>query len=412
MTSLPTSIRAALAAQGGFVTFARFMELALTDPEAGYYTGAELSLGPEGDFTTAPRRVPAFNQAFAGLLAELVDALLCARREGGADVDGHLPLYEIGPGEGDLAAGVLGAWSRDRPDLRDLVGYRLIEVGEGMRRRQEAALRTAREAGWSVQWLPALPRSPGVPPGVGPTGAGIVLTNELLDALPVHRLDVRGTELREAWVALRADGSAAGSRAASPLEEQWASPSSEALEELALLFGTSDPFALRPLTLDGRLEVRPRAFEFLSRAAGAVEEGFVVTVDYGEWMSGPDVPGVEGLQSVPHRESVRSYYRHQRRHSFYDLVGRQDITADVDFRALALHGARAGFDCLVYTGLGPLLRALGAGDELARLRAEAVGSLDKDIEAAALAALVEDGGLGDTFKVMVQVREAACDPAR
>jgi len=109
---------------------------------------------------------------------------------------------------------------------------------------------------------------------------------------------------------------------------------------------------------------------------------------------------------------VRSYYRHQRRHSFYDLVGRQDITADVDFRALSLHGARAGFDCLVYTGLGPLLRAMGAGDELARLRAEAAGSLDKDIEASALAALVEDGSLGDTFKVMVQVREAPRVPQR
>jgi SAM-dependent MidA family methyltransferase len=93
MTSLPTSIRTALAAQGGVVTFARFMELALTDPEAGYYTGAELSLGPSGDFTTAPRRVPAFNRAFAGLLAELIDALVEARREGGAASPGRLPLY-------------------------------------------------------------------------------------------------------------------------------------------------------------------------------------------------------------------------------------------------------------------------------------------------------------------------------
>jgi SAM-dependent MidA family methyltransferase len=149
------------------------------------------------------------------------------------------------------------------------VGYRLIEVGEGLRRRQEAALRSAQEAGWSIEWLPGLPPSLGPPPspdpssGVGQVGAGIVLTNELLDALPVHRLDVRGTELREAWVALQAEGSAPGSRHAASLEEQWAGPSPEALEELTLLFGTADPVVLRPWTLDGRLEVRPRAFEFL-----------------------------------------------------------------------------------------------------------------------------------------------------
>jgi SAM-dependent MidA family methyltransferase len=86
-------------------------------------------------------------------------------------------------------------------------------------------------------------------------------------------------------------------------------------------------------------------------------------------------------------------------------VGRQDLTADVDFRALALHGAQAGFDCLVYTSLAAFLRGMGAGEELDHLRAQAARSLDRDMEASALEALMVPGGLGESFKVMVQVRE-------
>lgn len=388
MSSLPDPIREAIAGDGGLVTFARFMDLALTHPEAGYYTSPDRTLGPSGDFTTAPRKVPAFNRALARLLAELIDALRVARegREGGEE---RVAIIEVGPGEGDLAAGVMAEWQDERPDLRERVTYRLVEVGEGLRRRQEEALLTHRQDGWSVSWPPALE-------AWGSPGAAIVVTNELLDALPVHRLTVTAEGVREAWVEL-VDGRV--------LEERWLPASEQALREVDLLFGTRDPARLRVLSQDGCLEVRPGIGEFVRRVEATVSEGFVVTVDYGGWLAGPPVESSGPVEPESHRRTVRCYYRHQRRASPYDVVGRQDITADVDFRALALHGARAGFECLVYTSLAVFLQAMGLQQELDGLRSQAASSLDRDMEAGALAALLDEGGIGGTFKVMVQVRE-------
>src|SRR5664280_2444736 len=101
---LPPSIAAALASDGGSVTFARFMDLALTDRESGYYARADRLLGRHGHFTTAPHRAPAFSRAVSAMLAELADILLTST---GAE---RITVIEVGGGEGDLAAGILGRW--------------------------------------------------------------------------------------------------------------------------------------------------------------------------------------------------------------------------------------------------------------------------------------------------------------
>jgi SAM-dependent MidA family methyltransferase len=155
--------------------------------------------------------------------------------------------------------------------------------------------------------------------------------------------------------------------------------------------------------------------------ASAFEVACLVTVDYGGWLAGPDGSSDAGLcppafaeagcgeshWAAPlHGRSLRSYYRHQRGHDPYQAVGRQDLTADVDFRALALHGQECGFDCLVYTSLARLL--CGMGELGAQIPAPAGGldySLEDDMEQAPLHALRDEEGLGGLFKIMVQVKE-------
>ena len=381
------------------MTFSRFMELALTDPEAGYYTRADHFLGESGDFTTAPRKAPAFNRAVARFLADLVDTIPHER----------VVVVEVGAGEGDLAEGVLAHWTETRPDLRARVSYRVEDVGEALLRRQTDALRTAIEAGWDAGVWEQVDTS-------FTDAVGLVVSNELLDALPVHLLDVRGPEPREAWVTLRGEG---GGEGAEPVEE-WRDLSAAAATELAMVAPGRPASGLRALSADGFIELRPAVRGLLQEWSSRFEKLAVFTVDYGDWLAGPgdeSPPPAPGAESVSlsartdlHRRSLRGYLHHQATRDVLSNVGRQDLTADVDFRALTLHGAEFGFECVFYAPLASFLRAAGAGQELPGADGfEEPYSLESDIRAAPLASLLDQDGLGGLFKVMLQVRDPSED---
>jgi SAM-dependent MidA family methyltransferase len=399
MSSVPAPIAAAIRDEGGRVTFARFMELALTHPLAGYYTTRSRILGPSGDFSTAPRMAPAFNRMMAGLLEGLVDA-----------VEGTpVLLAELGPGEGDMTSAILRLWDEVRPDLRERVVVRAVDVPGGLLASQEHSLAHARATGWDVGWEPG-------PPSIGGPGleespaAALVYSNELFDALPVHRVDVGSDRARECWVRLDEEG----------LVEEWRDLSPECVQELQVLFDSTDAGALRGYTRDGRVEVRPAVAGLLADWAYAFPEVCFLTVDYGEWRTGPPGKGAAaqgqrtgpvesatgssaGPESLPHEETVRAYARHRRQADLYRYPGRQDLTADVDFRALAIHGGRCGLECLGFTVLAAALSGLGGRDEAERLRHEAAGSLEADVALTALSALLDPQDVGGLFKVMLQV---------
>ena len=398
---LPPSIAAALAAAGGRVTFARFMGLALTDAEWGYYARTDRLLGRHGHFTTAPHRVPAFNQAISAMLAELVDILLRSSRTE------RVTVVEVGGGEGDLAAGILGRWQAARPDLRGRTDYLLVELGEGLRRAQRERLAGARRQGWQVRWAPDLG-------GCGPV-TGILVSNELVDALPVHLVNVSGEHLRESWVRLDrvpADLADHVHAVGATACEEWGDPSLDALDELQRVFGTVEPALLRPLSRDGFIELRPAARGFLEQAARVLVDGAVLTMDYGDWLPGTEPAEPEAPAHVPlgpggpalHGRTLRTYFHHQRGSDPLSLVGRQDLTADVDFRALHRHGLGLGFSTATYCLLSELLAANGAAEGLEKLRPAVSLSLDADIEASALEALLDGRGLGGLFKAMLQVK--------
>ena len=400
MIRVPASIARAVREEGGRVTFARFMELALTDPESGYYTRIDPLrgrpyLGPRGDFTTAPHKVPAFNRALSRLVAQVVDVM----------PPGLVLVADVGAGEGDLAAGMLAAWESKRPDLRERVVYRTVDLSGPLRSRQEEALSAATRTGWDAAACADFPDPSTWSAGPAPASV-VVVGNELIDALPVHRVDVRGDTLREAWVRLR-EGDVA------TFEEEWGEVSGEAAAEFERLFGTPDPLPVRPLTRDGTVELRPAVRSLSAGWAAAYADICVITVDYGDRMAGPGaaVPGVTGRL---HGRTLRGYLRHQTTIDPYVAVGRQDLTADVDFRALDLHGEELGLECVLFASLGAFLRGMGGLEEAQRLEESATDSLDSDLAATALRALLDDDDVGGEFKIMVQVGEAASerdDPA-
>lgn len=416
-----SSIAEVIAAEGGRVTFARFMDIALTHPTLGYYSRADRLLRHGGDFSTAPALSPFFCRTLARLATELVEAGLATSVDEGpapAGPQGTPGVVELGGGEGHLAEAILGYWERERPGWRGAVAYRVVEVGRGLRRRQADTAAAMIAAGWEVDWGADLEEA------CAGTRPLVIFGNEFVDALPVHVVDVRGAALLEAYVETRPAG----------LVEAWAEVSPAATAEIELLFGTSDPSRLKPLTQDGILEVRPAARDQLEQAARLMPAGSLVTVDYGEWFRGVRPPGHEaqgfampGCSREAHllrRRSVRGYFKHGPTPDVLGRPGRQDLTADVDFAALDLLGLQQGFETVVFTTLSALLRGGGAEEELRNLRSAmaavergapaadqpttaplAADPLEADRQATVLEHLLDERDLGGAFNVMVQVRE-------
>jgi SAM-dependent MidA family methyltransferase len=409
--AIPEGIARTMAAEGGRVTFARFMELALTHPTDGYYNRAERLLGPRGHFSTAPYLSALFKRAVGRLLTELVDASLAAGAHGasgtaaaGAAGDvAQLPVavVELGGGEGDLAKSVLEGWQETRPDLRERLVYGIVETGDGLRARQREALSRVMDQGWDVRWTRDLTEV------ASATRPCVIVGNEFVDALPVHLVSVEGQRPLEAWVALDPDSSQG-------LRQFWDEVSAEAEAELHVLFGAADVGVLRLLSRDGTVEVRPAMGALMRQIAAVMPAGCLLTIDYGQWFVRPGPAedaacGCDLRRGLAYGRTLRGYFRHQLVTDPYSRVGRQDLTADVDFGALDLHGRQTGFETVLFTTVAGLLLADEGEQELAALRAQVVeadiGALEADREASVLEGLLDEQGLGGAFKVMLQVRD-------
>lgn len=404
------SLAQVIRAEGGRVPFARFMELALTHPRVGYYTGERIPVGREGDFITIPARCPFFATAIARLLTDLVEAILVTA--GGAEPRDERRVFvvEVGGGRGELAFGVLDSWRKEHPDLFGKIAWRMIEPSGSLRSLQQERLRSFVREGWDIDFLSSFRDLPSCGSEIG----RVVISNEVIDALPVHLVDVRGQSAAEVWV--ETYGAASFREVAGPL-------SPEARKELAFLFGTDDCSMLRQFSEDGFLELRPSVHEFLMHAMGE-DSGLreqdcskrsssvcIVTVDYGGWLLSPK--GVRADRR--HRRTLRSYRHHQQTEDVLTYAGSQDLTADVDFAALEAHGLELGLVSVLATDVACLLQAAGAQAEIKRyLQPETeagLGSqdcqdyLERDRLASILKRVADPNDVGGLFKVMVQVRE-------
>ena len=344
------SIHAAIEEAGGWISFARYMDRALYASGLGYYTAGATKLGDAGDFVTAPEMTPLFAHA----VARQVGAILA--------VAPGREIIELGAGSGRLAAGVLDALAaRDALPAR----YAILDPSPDLRERQRATL--AREApayAERVVWLDALPEAI----------EGAVVANEVLDALPVHVVARR----MGAWLERGVSWDEAGAHFT------WTDRPADA--RLAALAA-----ARFPPDGDYISEINPAAEALVEDIGRRMTHGAILVLDYG-------FPAAEYYHPQRDRGTLMGHYRHRAHDDPFLWPGLSDITAHVDFTAIACAGERAGLAVAGFTTQAAFLLGCGILDELAR-----VGPLDSSAylkAAAPVQRLLSPAEMGELFKVL------------
>lgn len=362
MTAVSTSTPlAALLAERirarGPIPFAEYMDACLYHPEHGYYSRPETQRF--ADYYTSPDVHPIFGRLLARQLEEMWRAL-------GAPAE--FTVVEAGVGCGLLAGQILDFSGRALPEFYDSLCYVAVERSVVRRAQAEKQLNTRARAG-RVTFCAELPDRIAV---------GCILSNELFDALPVHRVAVNGGTLREIYVTLE-DGR---------FVEQLGPPSTPRI---------ADYFAAQGVTLSEsqQAEAGLAACDWIENAGKRLGRGFVITIDYGH--------PAEELYSPWHmRGTLMAYRQHRANEGFYDAPGEQDLTAHVNFTALELWGQRGGLET---TGLVPqsrFLLALGRGNDFADLYEPGQGEAVRVRARLQLKTLIFPEGMGETFQVLVQ----------
>ena len=353
------TIEAELAAAGGWIPFARYMELALYAPGLGYYSGGARKFGPGGDFITAPELTPLFGQALAAQVEQVMRASAPA-------------LIEVGAGTGLLAADLLLELER-----RDCLPerYGILELSGELRERQFDTLAAkAPHLAARVQWLDALPER----------FAGAVVANEVLDVMPVHLVVSRAEGLFERGVAIAAD--AAGARRLC-----WADvPAAGAVAEAALALALPVPQSGEYVT-----ELNLAGKAWVAAWAERLQAGALLLIDYGYPRAEYYLPSRSG-------GTLLCYYRHHAHGDPFLWPGLNDITAFVDFTAVAEAGFEAGLDVQGYTTQAQFLFNCGVLDCLARRGPqESAGYIRA---ARAVQRLTAPQEMGELFKVLALSR--------
>ena len=339
----------------GKITFAEYMDLALYWPKGGYYRGPSPT-GASGDFYTAPGAHPAFG------------ALLCLQLyQMWRLLDRPHPFWvvEVGAGSGQLSSDVVN-FAPDLPgkfhcSLRYLPLDPFPDAGDA-----------------SVQ--------PIVTDGLPLTGVvGCILSNELLDAFPVHIVEKRDGRLLEVYINLQDDS----------LVEELDEPSTPDL--LRRLEGLNVELAAGQ-----RAEINLAMTSWLKDAARALMQGYLLTIDYGR----------ESAELYSHqrlRGTLATFYRHTQTDNPYVRVGQQDITAQVDFTTLQRRGEECGLTNLAYLTQGQFLTNLGLRRWISQLPALGLGQQQRDANRMGMLQLIHPGGMGD-FKVLVQAKNVPDEP--
>jgi SAM-dependent MidA family methyltransferase len=349
---LSKRIGAAIDAAGGCLDFDRYMQMALYEPGLGYYSGGAQKFGAAGDFVTAPELTPLFGRCLAQQVAEIALQL------------GDYDILEAGAGSGALAVSMLAELDRlGCPPVR----YHLLEVSAELRERQQQTLDRAGIDPRRLHWPERLPAD---------GFRGVVIANELLDAMPVQRFrfDTEGPQLR--CVEDGGDGFRWATRPAPPLIRQ--------------LIESRVPIAARREGYES--EINPAAEAWVASVAGLLDAGAMILVDYG-------FPRHEYYHPDRSGGTLMCHYRHHAHADPLVLAGLQDITAHVEFTAVAEAAHDAGLAVLGYTNQAAFLLGNGLADFAAR---SDVNDTRAHLEMTAqIKKLTLPSEMGELFKVMV-----------
>ena len=345
----------------GPMTFARFMELALYAPEGGYYRAAATRPGRDGDYITAPELHPIFGWSLARGIDEIWRRL---------EEPSPFVVREHGAGTGALALAILDGLREMGSPLLDAIVYEPVEIDE---RRLEAFTARLAAAGHAARL-----RQP-----TTEAFAGVVLGNEVLDALPVHRVRGRGDRLVELAVDLDTDDG---------FVEVETDPATPALVERLTAEGVG--------LVDGQTaEICLALDDWIGDAAAPLRHGVLLLIDYG-------APAAELYDPVRRRDgTLRAYVRHQVHADPYRHVGRQDLTAHVDMTAVERAAAAAGLVTIGITTQAEALMGLGIEARLQAIQADPATTFeDYTLVRSALMRLLDPAAMG-RFQVMAFGRE-------
>jgi SAM-dependent MidA family methyltransferase len=349
--ALHTMIANDIRHKSGWISFARYMELALYAPEFGYYSGGAAKLGRDGDFTTAPEITPLFGESVAQIAANLM-------------AQSAPQIMEFGAGSGKLARDILTELLAQNISVHR---YTILEVSAELRSRQRQILRSFPQ----VQWIDTLP----------PAFSGIIIANEVLDAMPVHLVIKTEHGWKERGIGLSNKNFVYRDRPCNPAM----------LQQIV----NADNLPIGYLT-----EVHPTAIGFMRSVAdmlraGHRETGFggaALLIDYG-------FPEHEYYLPQRAKGTLMCHYRHHAHDDAFYLPGLQDITAHVDFSAVASAAIEGGLDMLGYMNQARFLIDAGIGKLLLRTpREDTRRYLPR---ANAVQTLTSTAEMGELFKVLI-----------
>ena len=339
--------------RGGVLPFDRYMDLVLYEPGLGYYASGTRKFGRQGDFVTAPELGSLYGRCVARQVAQIL-----AQLDGGS-------LLEFGAGSGVLAATVLTELA-ERDSLP--AEYLIVEVSPALRAQQQQTLAGQIEQNLvKVRWLDSLPES---------GFRGVILANEVLDAMPIIRFRV-GAEGHMTAGVVRRNGH---------LDWSWQrDPSHDGrIDRLVQQYG---------LVADYTSEVNPRAAAWMQTVGRVLDAGLILVMDYG-------YPGAEYYHYERSDGTLMCHYQHRAHMDPFLYPGLQDLTAHVDFSAVAAAGQLAGLDIAGFTSQEAFLLSTGVLDLVAH---ESSGPVDPKLSAE-LKQLTLSSEMGESFKALAMVK--------
>lgn len=346
----------------GKITFADFMAACLYEPGLGYYTSAGRKVGAEGDFYTSSNVHRVFGRLICRELRRMWENL---------GSPASFEAVEVGAGNGRLARDIMDAAADLSSSFYAALTYRLVEAEPSLELAQREMLgEHAPKAVWSSSDQFSRAEF---------SVTGCILSNELIDSFPVHLVEMTRDGLREIYVsAVNGDFMEISDTPSDPRLEQYLKSDGVVLHE------------------GQRAEVNLAAAGWLAAAAKVLERGFILTIDYGF---------VADELYAPSRRNgtLLCYYRHTIEENPYIRLGRQDMTSHVDFTGLSLAGEKLGLHTVWFGEQYRFLMGTGMMEEIMALE-EAAGSEEEKIKnrLSLKKLILPDGGMGDTFKVLVQ----------
>lgn len=351
-------IRAQIQQAGGWISFERFMQLALYAPGLGYYSAGSTKLGAGGDFVTAPELSDLFSRCVARQCAQVLPLM------GGGEI------LELGAGTGRMAAAILETLqSMDALPAR----YSILEVSADLRERQQARIaKLPASLQQRVVWLDRLP---------GKAMQGVVLANEVLDALPCHRFVVRADGIRALGVSIGPNG-------------QFIEQEREAEPELVAAYERVLNDLREPLPEGYRSELCLHVEPWIASLAQCMQRGVALFFDYG-------LPRAHYYHPQRMEGTLRCHFKHHVHDDPLILPGIQDITAWVDFTRVAEGALAAKCDVLGFATQAAFL--LGSG--IASFAADVDDPVQRARFASEARQLLLPGEMGEAFKVMAIGRD-------